>query len=151
MPISIRDAAPSDLTAILALERTVSTAAHWSVDQYQRCIEQGNVIIAEQESRICGFLCTRVVVGEWEIENVVVELDFRRQGIGAALMREVAKRWEASAGTAILLEVRDSNVTARALYEKCGLSQVGRRSAYYSDPIEDAVLYALRREKRPYG
>ena len=46
--------------------------------------------------------------------------------------------------SAILLEVRESNRLARQLYEKRGFSEVGRRRAYYRDPVEDSILYAFR-------
>jgi ribosomal-protein-alanine N-acetyltransferase len=38
------------------------------------------------------------------------------------------------------LEVRESNHTARRLYERLGFQIDGLRKKYYTDPIEDAVL-----------
>jgi ribosomal-protein-alanine acetyltransferase len=146
MPISIRPAALDDISAILALEQEACSAAHWSADQYRTRIAEGNLIVAEQAGQVCGFLCARAAAGEWEIENVVVGSAFRRCNIGAELMRALTDKWESQAGTAILLEVRESNSAARALYEKCGLQEVGRRRNYYRDPVEDAILYARRRE-----
>jgi [ribosomal protein S18]-alanine N-acetyltransferase len=145
MPVSIRDAAPADVPAILTIERAAYSAAHWSADQYLTRIGHSSVIVAEQESKICGFLCAHVVAGEWEIENVVVDGEFRRHGIGAELMRALLNKWGIAAGSAILLEVRESNAPARALYENSGLRQVGRRRGYYRDPVEDAILYARYR------
>jgi len=40
----------------------------------------------------------------------------------------------------VLLEVRESNLAARKLYEKLGFSEEGRRSNYYHEPREDAML-----------
>ncbi|MGB9233513.1 MAG: ribosomal protein S18-alanine N-acetyltransferase [Terriglobales bacterium] len=142
MPLSIRDAVADDLPAILVIEQASPSAAHWSVEQYQSRLGEAVVIVADEDARICGFLCARVVAGEWEVENVVVDGRFRRRGLGAALMRAVFKKWEAAGGTAVYLEVRESNAAARALYKKCGLGEVGRRRQYYKDPVEDAVLYA---------
>ena len=48
------------------------------------------------------------------------------------------------AASRILLEVRESNLAARRLYEKHGFRESGRRPKYYSNPIEDAILYTLR-------
>ena len=44
----------------------------------------------------------------------------------------------------LTLEVRSSNAPARALYEKLGFAQVGRRPNYYRNPKEDALI--LRKE-----
>ena len=44
----------------------------------------------------------------------------------------------------LTLEVRDSNAPARALYEKLGFLEVGRRKNYYRNPGEDALI--LRKE-----
>jgi ribosomal-protein-alanine N-acetyltransferase len=41
------------------------------------------------------------------------------------------------------LEVRPSNLAARALYESFGFKEVGRRPRYYDDTQEDALLLTL--------
>lgn len=41
------------------------------------------------------------------------------------------------------LEVREHNPSARALYEKLGFVEVGKRKDYYKYPADDAVLYTL--------
>ena len=41
------------------------------------------------------------------------------------------------------LEVRQSNTAARNLYEKKGFQAVGKRAKYYTQPVEDAVLYDM--------
>jgi ribosomal-protein-alanine N-acetyltransferase len=43
----------------------------------------------------------------------------------------------------IWLEVRESNRTARNLYEKLGFAPVGKRRRYYSDNDEDALVMSL--------
>jgi len=40
----------------------------------------------------------------------------------------------------VYLEVRASNRAAIALYEKCGFNCIGKRSAYYRYPTEDALV-----------
>jgi ribosomal-protein-alanine N-acetyltransferase len=161
--ISIRPADLNDLPAILALEQTAQSAAHWTADHYQSRVrsqpQSACFLVAERpgesQSQLCGFLCARIVgtaaggpasVAEWEIENVVVRHECRRQGLGAALMRALIEEWQEGAGAAILLEVRESNHAARALYERHGLRETGRRRAYYRDPSEDAILYARHRQ-----
>jgi [ribosomal protein S18]-alanine N-acetyltransferase len=42
--------------------------------------------------------------------------------------------------SSIGLEVRTSNVAALALYSRLGFTTAGVRRAYYSSPMEDALL-----------
>ena len=149
--MKIRAAVLDDVPAILALEQAAPVAAHWTAEQYkirvQSPVQAACALVAESQGNICGFLCANIAAGEWEIENVVVAEKFRRHGIGAELMRSLIAQWEKFAGTALLLEVRESNAAARALYTNHGLREVGRRRGYYRDPVEDAVLYALLRPR----
>jgi ribosomal-protein-alanine N-acetyltransferase len=43
----------------------------------------------------------------------------------------------------VFLEVRESNLAARRLYEKSAFSESGRRRFYYREPQEDAIVYQL--------
>jgi len=144
MPVAIRSAALNDVPAILAIEQPAPGAAHWTSEQYNRLVNSGVVLVAEAAGQLCGFVCALAGAGEWEIENVVVAAKFLRRGIADELMRELIQRAESEAASAILLEVRESNLPARGLYEKHGFREVGRRRVYYRDPVEDAILYALR-------
>jgi [ribosomal protein S18]-alanine N-acetyltransferase len=142
---AVRNAALHDLPAILAIEQAAPSAAHWTADQYKTCIHDGHVIVAEHASKICGFICARAAAGEWEIENIVVDATIRRTGVGSALLHSLLEKWKENEGASVFLEVREGNRAARSFYQKWGFRQVGRRRGYYRAPVEDALLYALRR------
>jgi len=144
MPVAIRAAELNDFPAILAIERQATSSSHWTSEQCEKLMADGVVLVAEAADQLCGFICAQVVAGEWEIENVAVAGEFLRRGVADALVRELIRRATSEAASAILLEVRESNLPARRLYEKHGLRAQGRRRAYYRDPVEDAILYALR-------
>ena len=42
-----------------------------------------------------------------------------------------------------VLEVRASNEAARCLYEQAGFHHLAARAAYYTNPIEDAILMGM--------
>jgi ribosomal-protein-alanine N-acetyltransferase len=103
---------------------------------------KGLILIAEQDGRVVGFACIRTVADEAEILNLAVLPGMRRQGVGRALLQQaLRKAWENGARRAFL-EVRQSNRPARKLYESLGFSPNGLRTAYYSNPPEDAVVLA---------
>ncbi len=143
MPVAIRSATLNDVPAILALEQQAPSAAHWTTEQYNKLLDVGAVLVAEEAGKLSGFVCAKAVANEWEIENVVVAAAFLRRGIANELVCELIQRAENEAASAIRLEVRESNGPARRLYEKRGFREVGRRRSYYRDPAEDAILYAL--------
>jgi ribosomal-protein-alanine acetyltransferase len=150
--LAVRSATLNDVPAIQALERQAPTAAHWTSSQYGKLLSEGIVLVAEQAGHLLGFLCAQSVGVEWEIENVVVATDFQRRGIANALVRALIERAASQKAQSLLpeaplemrLEVRESNTPARHLYEKHGFRQAGRRRGYYSNPLEDAILYALQ-------
>jgi ribosomal-protein-alanine acetyltransferase len=148
MPVTIRSAALEDVPVILVIEQLAPGAAHWTPEQYNKLLDSGVVLVAEDAvenaGKLCGFLCAKAVAGEWEIENLAVSAELLRRGIANELVRELIHRAKNDAASAILLEVRESNLPARRLYEKHGFRKVGRRLLYYRDPVEDAILYALR-------
>jgi ribosomal-protein-alanine N-acetyltransferase len=42
------------------------------------------------------------------------------------------------------LEVRESNVAARRLYERLGFAEIARRPNYYSSPVETAIVMEMK-------
>ena len=148
MPVTIRSAVLDDVPALVAIERSAASAAHWTDEEYARSMESGIVFVSEEEKKISGFVCAKIIAGDWELENVVVDEQNRRRGIGDALLEEFLRSAKREAGRAVWLEVRESNHPARSLYEKHGFRETGRRRGYYRDPVEDAVLYELRFETK---
>lgn len=79
-------------------------------------------------------------VEEGELLRLGVARDLRRQGLGRALLRHCQAQLAQYGITVLLLEVRVSNLPARALYESEGWVFQGLRKAYYRNG-EDAALY----------
>jgi [ribosomal protein S18]-alanine N-acetyltransferase len=145
MTLAIRAASISDLPAMTALEKRAATAAHWSAEQYATLFrDAGRVaLVMQEESQLQGFVIARGVGEEWEIENIAIAGPARRRGLGARLLGEFLDLARARGAATVFLEVRESNQAARALYEKWAFLESGRRSRYYKDPEEDAILYRL--------
>jgi ribosomal-protein-alanine N-acetyltransferase len=138
---------------MMDLEQESPATAHWSRPQYEELfrVSKGQsservAWVGDDESaphEVLAFLVAHKVDAEWELENIVVAEAARRQGIGTRLLRELIAHARAEHGNQILLEVRESNQSARALYRRAGFQETGLRKSYYSDPPEDAILYHL--------
>ncbi len=147
MTLSIRLATAADVPAIMALEKTAPSAAHWSVQQYEGLFgtaEPNRVaLVLGDENGLQAFAIARVVRDEWELENIVVAGGARRRSLGTRLLDELLQIARARGAKAVFLEVRESNQAARALYEKWAFLESGRRRRYYQEPDEDAILYRI--------
>jgi ribosomal-protein-alanine N-acetyltransferase len=80
------------------------------------------------------------VVDEMHINNLAVHPAHRRKGIGTSLLTFVMKAGAKLGARRASLEVRRSNEVARHMYERLGFSAAGVRRAYYTNPIEDALV-----------
>ncbi|MGH9508570.1 MAG: ribosomal protein S18-alanine N-acetyltransferase [Terriglobales bacterium] len=144
--MTIRPATAADSPQLIALERHAATAAHWAEADYQRlfaAVGPQRLALVLEEAEVVAFIVARGVGAEWEIENVAVAGAARRRGLGTRLLGELLKQLRARGVESVFLEVRESNVAARMLYEKWAFVESGRRTAYYRDPAEDAIQYRL--------
>src|ERR1700723_264113 len=143
----IRHATAADIPDLMALERDAATAAHWSMKQYETALSaevpSRVVLIIEEETVVRGFIVGRTLASGWEIENIVVAGSARRRGFGAHLLGEFLRRAREQGGDTVFLEVRESNLAARRLYEGGTFVESGRRRLYYQEPEEDAIVYQL--------
>ena len=96
------------------------------------------------EGRVIGYVGSQTAAGESDIMNVAVHPDFRRLGVGEALITALCEKLKEQDISALLLEVRLSNLPAEKLYEKLGFQTVGIRPNYYFHPREDARI--MRKE-----
>ena len=139
--IRVRQAQPADLPQMMQIARHAVTAAQWNAEQYQGIFSSGRVtLVIEENGEVAGFVVGRAVNHDWEIENIAVIGPARRRGLGTHLLGEFLHHVQSNGGRQVFLEVRESNRSARALYEKWAFIEAGRRKSYYSDPTEDALV-----------
>ena len=101
-------------------------------------------IVAMDEDKLVGYVGSQSVMGWSDMMNLAVLPEYRRMGIGEALVEALTEKLKEKENTCLALEVRASNDPAIALYHKLGFVQVGRRPNYYRNPKEDALI--LRKE-----
>ena len=144
MTVMVRSAIPTDIERVLAIVRDSSVTAQWPRKEYQKAFAPDTsreklVLVITDEKQVRGFIIGRLAGDEWEIENIAVESRAQRRGLGKQLLREFLGRAR-QRGTAVFLEVRESNLAARKLYAAMGFVQAGRRKSYYRAPEEDAIV-----------
>ena len=130
-------------SAVYDILSDVYDKSPWSEEQILADMQQDNVdyFFLEDEKELIGFLSVQHLVGEVEITNIAVRKSYQGQGLGAQLLASLDDM-----DFPIFLEVRESNKSAQALYQKFGFELVGKRKRYYHEPVEDAMI--MKREPR---
>jgi ribosomal-protein-alanine acetyltransferase len=127
--VTLRPAESRDLDAIDRIQGRSS----WKPADYLNF----DCRVAEDAGEVVAFLASRETApGEREILFIAVDPAHRRRGIGKTLLDDELSR----ARGEWFLEVRESNLTAKRLYESAGFRPVGRRENYYSHPFESAIV-----------
>ena len=150
--ITITRMSEHDLLEIVQIEEQ-SGLSRWGWAAYYSELQGPNrelMLIARPTSAsivepgpIAGYIVARETAGELHINNVAVRSEYRRRGIGAALLGRILHEARRRKANAAFLEVRSANLPAQALYEKNGFRAIARRANYYSEPLEDAVVMSL--------
>lgn len=137
----LREGTAADVWRVREIQTEALPSSRWDAELYL----QHEFYVAEQNGAVEGFLVARQTApDEREILNVAVSRNVRGSGLGTALLQQLltSKRVPGD----IFLEVRESNVAARRLYERLGFVEVGRRGAYYDDPVETAIIMRIKVE-----
>jgi ribosomal-protein-alanine acetyltransferase len=141
----IRLATLADIPALLAIAQESASAGHWTEKQYEVALTSTHprrlVLVLEDSAAIRGFAVAAEAAGEWELENIAVSVAARRRGLANRLLGELLEGLKDRKAQVLHLEVRESNIAARALYSRWGFQESGRRPGYYHSPPEDAILY----------
>ena len=85
-----------------------------------------------------------ITVDEGQITNIAVHPDYRRKGLGAAIVRTLLRHAKDAKLESVSLEVRASNAAAIKLYEQAGFVEMGRRKGFYQKPTEDALVMVCK-------
>ncbi|MBA2440841.1 MAG: ribosomal protein S18-alanine N-acetyltransferase [Rubrobacter sp.] len=99
----------------------------------------GTYLVAEGPEGVAGYIGIKHTAGELHIVTIAVRAEYRRRGIARTLIEAAISEY--ASASRVYLEVRPSNVAARALYESFGFRETGRRPRYYGN--EDALLMTL--------
>jgi ribosomal-protein-alanine N-acetyltransferase len=134
----------ADILSILEIEN-VSFQNPWKASTFSgeivnRGISYPYVIVHRIFERVIGYIIYWKIQEEVQISNFAIHPDFREKGIGETVMRSVIKAIQRDGGVYVFLEVRPSNLAARALYKKLGFKVLGSKKDYYQTPMEDALI-----------
>lgn len=140
--IIIAPAALTDMKKIAEIAE-LSFSDPWSERLFTDAFENiyTKVFLAKNGSGdIMGYIVLSETGDDINVDDIAVLPEYRRMGIGKCLLEWSLNEYPRKS---FLLEVRESNSSAIALYKSMGFVQTGFRKRYYHSPCEGAVLMTL--------
>lgn len=147
----VRLVSAAQLDAVLALD-AVCFERPWTRADYERELADPArcfIYLAQIDGETVGYCSFWRVFDEIHVNNFAVHPTWRRQGVGRRLLAYVVEAAAAMGAPRATLEVRHSNTAAIALYESAGFAPAGVRRAYYTHPVEDALILWRGRDHSP--
>ncbi|GFE60567.1 ribosomal-protein-alanine acetyltransferase [Geobacter sp. AOG2] len=138
--VDIRPMTTTDLDSVLAIEQA-SFPHPWRYEHFLHELSSpySFPFVAVIGGAVSGYVCLMSLFEEAQILDIVVSPQLRGRGIARALLEHAVAIARARQAEIMTLEVRASNRTAIALYERFGFSRTGIRPKYY-EGVEDALL-----------
>lgn len=130
----------------------------WSeLDYRNEAVRDNSVILSAEwktEELVVGFIVGRLTgtpeydagvrkYRELDIINIGIKAEFRRQGIGGRLLKEIIESTAEENVGSVWLEVRQSNIGAIKFYQTHGFSEIQIRKGFYANPSDNAVVMKL--------
>lgn len=132
----------AELDGVLALDE-VCFHRPWTRAEYERELADPGrcfLFVAREDGETIAYCSFWRIFDEVHVNNFAVHPSWRRRGVGRALLGHVLGTAAALGAPNATLEVRASNTAAIALYEAGGFHRAGLRRAYYTHPVEDAII-----------
>ncbi len=126
---------------LLCQSKNIPGVPEWTFQSTEDSLRHYSGLGLEDDQGLAAVLLFRDVPGSREILHLATAERIRRKGWMEQLLGELISQQAAEAE--LWLEVHESNLAARRLYEKVGFVEVGIRPRYYADG-GTAVLYNLR-------
>ena len=141
-PVLVQPMTLDDVPAAQEIER-LSFSTPWpayALEQELTGNRLARYLVARAGERVIAFAGVWLMVDDAHITTFGVHPDWRRRGVGQQLLLNVADLAREIGARRLTLEVRAGNIAAQALYERFGFEIAGRRTAYYTDDGEDALI-----------
>ena len=139
--MAVRKMAAEDIDAAAQLEQ-VCFSDPWTPAMLKESLENPLYcfFVDEEAGVVRAYAGMFSVLDEGNIANIAVFPEYRRKGIGEALLSALIQYGTERGLSVLFLEVREGNLPALSLYRKLGFTETGYRSNYYHDPEEGARI-----------
>ncbi len=133
----VREVTERDFPEVYKLGQCIK-AEYQQVNDLKKIISEAfnKIYVYDLNKNIVGFIQAVVLDESIEIIYLVVDHEYHQQGIATHLLSHLISNYPAK--NYVILEVKEDNFKARALYEKNGFKKIGIRPKYYDN--QDAII-----------
>ncbi|MCP4011401.1 MAG: ribosomal protein S18-alanine N-acetyltransferase [Proteobacteria bacterium] len=128
----------------LILREASATPYPWTARNLNDSVDaSADCRLIKHKGKTIGYCVVQSVLDEAELLNIVVFKPYQLRGFGTKIIQKLKAELAQSGMINIFLEVRASNLIAKALYEKTDFEVVDIRQKYYragNQVKEDALL-----------
>lgn len=140
--LQFRRMTAADLDAVMAIENVIYTHP-WTRGNFADSLDAGSHCwVMEADAAMTGYAVLNIAAGEAHLLNLSIAAPWQRRGLGRTFLNHLFDFIDKNGTRVLFLEVRMSNLGARALYAQVGFREIGTRRGYYpsSTGREDAIV-----------
>ena len=116
----------------------------WTKEILRDCIlYKYDSFVVVLNDNLVGYIISKITYPETHILNLTVKKNFRKNGIGKALVELIISNARLRNSENIILEVRANNTDAQSLYKKLNFEVIGTRKDYYESKNDREDAYVL--------
>ena len=144
--ILIRKARPGDIDAVYYIKKEQFSnpwKKQFFYDELDHDIAFFYVAEDTTSKEIIGYIIFWIIRETLELHDIAVIEKYKKKGAGSQMMEFMLETAGARQVEEMFLEVRQSNTAAIAFYEKYHFKKIDMRKDYYTEPVEDASVFAL--------
>jgi [ribosomal protein S18]-alanine N-acetyltransferase len=143
MTVVLRQMTADDLPAVMEIERKTFPADAWSEGMLRGELNDQprtrHYVVALVDDAIVGYAGLAAAGDQADVQTIAVLAEWRRSGVGGAMLTELLAEAARRGAVSVFLEVRADNPDAQAVYDRFGFERIGLRRHYYEDGT-DAIM-----------
>ncbi|MFF3441023.1 ribosomal protein S18-alanine N-acetyltransferase [Streptosporangium sp. NPDC002721] len=143
MTVVLRRMTAEDLPAVMEVERKTFPADAWSEGMLRGELDDQprtrHYVVALVDDVIVGYAGLAAAGDQADVQTIAVLAEWRRTGVGGAMLTELLAEAARREAVSVFLEVRSDNPGAQAVYDRFGFERIGVRRRYYEDGT-DAIM-----------
>ncbi len=136
------------VAAVAELESTLFPDDPWSVEQFWQELAQDTrtYVVAQDDGQVAGYAGAFIMAPDSDLQTIAISPSCQGRGLARQMLTALIERASESGCTHMLLEVREDNARAIALYEGMAFERISERPRYYPD---GAAAIIMRRRLVP--